>query len=78
MMALDKKILNENSAENFVAKTWNASWDGWDIVMFTPSPRAYFKKNGVYSREHLRWGFEERTSPDARGNWTVLTKRSAK
>lgn len=77
-MALDTRILNSASAEEFVKRARNTRWDGWDIVTFVPNPRAYLMQNGRFDRETSRWGIEYRVSPDSAGNWTVMVRKPAR
>lgn len=74
-MALDTRILNLASAEEFVKRTSNVRWEGWDLITFVPQPRAYMMPKGRYDRESGRWGFEYRSSPDKMGNWTVSVRK---
>jgi hypothetical protein len=70
-MALDTRVLNEASADEFVKRNKNVRWDGWDIVTHVPNDRVWKHKNGRFSRETGKWGLEYRVSPDENGNWTV-------
>jgi hypothetical protein len=56
-MALDTRILNLASAEEFVKRTSNVRWEGWDLITFVPQPRAYMMPKGRFDRETGRWGF---------------------
>lgn len=74
-MALDTRVLNLASAEEFVNRTRNVRWEGWDIVTFVPQPRAYVMPNGRFNRESGKWGLEYRSTPDRNGNWTVTVRK---
>ena len=77
-MALDTRILNLASAEEFVKRARNTKWVGWDIVTFVPNPRAFMMTNGRFDRETSRWGVEYRSTPDANGNWTVMVRKPSR
>lgn len=71
-MALKNVELKSLSdAERFVKRERRARWDGWDIVVFVPSDRAYMHRRGVYNRNKKRWGFEYRYPVSASGAWNV-------
>lgn len=72
-MALETRILNLASAEDFVARTRNVRWEGWDIVTFVPQPRAYLMPHGSWDRRTSRWGIEYRVSPNDNGLYEVKT-----
>lgn len=63
--------LNDRSANAYVAKTPTARWDGWDIVLFTPSESAWHSPSGVFDRRHNAWGFEKRVKLTDKGFWFV-------
>ncbi len=66
-------MLNLEQAEKFVAKSRNARWDNYTIVVFKANPRAYTNKNGV--RYNGVWGFESRYDVTDAGEWAVSTRR---
>ncbi len=66
-------MLNLEQAENYVAKSRNARWDNYTIVVFKANPRAYTNKAGV--RHNGVWGFESRYDVTDAGEWAVPTRR---
>lgn len=71
-MALkDVTLTSLDSAEQFVAKSRNSSWRGWDIVTHIPNDRAYMHKRGTFNRATGRWGFEYVYPVNSKGHWDV-------
>ena len=77
-MALDTRVLTMESAEEYVRRSRNVRWDGWDLVKFVPNKNAWKMPNGVYNRETGEWGLEYRTPVDSRGLWTIKVPVSRK
>lgn len=69
MLTLD--TLDE--AEAFVSNQQSLgneiSWDGWDIVFFTPSPKAFYSTKGAFKAG--TWGFENRSPVNEKGAWEI-------
>lgn len=71
-MALKEITLNSlDAAEEFVSKTPNTYWNGWNIVTFVPNGRAYIHKRGTYDRKFNRWGFTYTYPVTESGSWNV-------
>jgi hypothetical protein len=77
-MALETRILDETSADNFVQRSKNVRWDGWDIVKFSPNPRAVYSVDGRFDRSSGLWGIEHRFSPGPDGLWRVKVWKHGK
>lgn len=65
--------LSYESAHNYVKKMQDRKkpvfWDGWDMIIHRPNPRAFMSKDGHFYDG--RWGFQVRISPDSSGTWRV-------
>lgn len=59
--------LDITAAERFVAGYPNASWNGWVIELFKPTPSGFTSKNGAF-REG-QWGKLSRIAPNEQGRW---------
>lgn len=60
--------LNYDAAHRFVEGYPNASWDGYDILMFKATPSGFTNKRGAF--RNGTWGILTRVSPDDKGIWT--------
>lgn len=49
-------------------------WNGWDMVIHTPDPKAARDPLGRYSRRTERWGFETVVPPNDEGIYLVNYK----
>lgn len=63
------KRLNYEQAHEYVEKSPTAFWDGWDLVLFTPTRAGATSARGIY--RDGRWGIAMRISPNAEGNWLI-------
>lgn len=65
-------VLNYETAHEFVSaqskKGRDVSWDGWDIVLWKPSPYGESSSRGSLRNA---WGIETRCSPNEQGYWLV-------
>lgn len=65
--------LNYEQAHKFVAKNRFVSWEGWDVVLFCPNRRAYYKKDGAF--KYGKWGFVKKISCNNNGIWEIPNKK---
>ena len=61
--------LDYDAAHRFVEGYPQASWDGWDILMFKPARAGEHHKKGAYVNG--TWGIMTRVSPDDTGKWKL-------
>lgn len=61
--------LNYDAAHRFVDSYPPARWDGWDILIFKPTPAGASHSRGAFVNG--QWGIQTRVSPDAEGNWKL-------
>jgi hypothetical protein len=66
--------LDYDQAHNYVDRMRGhrksiVKWDGWNIEVFTPHSRAYFRNDGAY--RDGKWGFVTTIEPDSNGTWRV-------
>jgi len=67
-------FLDYNAAHTFVdSQNNNVFWDGWDIVIFKPTPIARTRSNGM--RHHGVWGTAHRIKVSERGTWRVPVRK---
>lgn len=59
--------LNYDAVHRFAEGYENASWNGWTLELFKPTPAGYTHKRGVFRKG--RWGIVQRVEPDAKGQW---------
>lgn len=64
------KVLNYKQAHAYADRNKHfVSWEGWDLVLFRPTPVGYSKPQGMF--KDGKWGMATRVSPDAAGNWVI-------
>lgn len=63
------KYLTLDEAEQYVEKTYGASWDGWVMLIHRPNPAGFFRKNGAF--KNGRWNTEVRIQPNSQGLYKV-------
>ena len=62
------KVLNYKQAHDYVEHNKHfAFWEGWDLVLFRPTPVGYSKQQGMF--RDGKWGMATRIRPDSAGNW---------
>ena len=59
--------LDLDAAERFVAGYPNASWNGWTLELFKPTPAGFTSKRGAF--RYGTWGILTRVTPDAEGRY---------
>ncbi len=64
-------LLSLKNAEAYVAKTPNARWESWTIVIHRPRAGAEYKSYGRYNRETNKWGTELRIEPNSKGMYSL-------
>jgi hypothetical protein len=64
-------LLSLKNAEAYVAKTTNARWEGWTIVIHRPRASAEFKPYGRYDRQSNTWGTEVRIEANRKGMYSI-------
>lgn len=60
--------LDYAAVHRFVEGYPNASWNGWTLEIFKPTPAGYTNKRGVF--RNGQWGLLTTVSPDDKGTWT--------
>lgn len=63
--------LNETQADG-LTRNRNISWDGWDLLIWSPNPHGFTNPRGAY--RNGRWGMLNRIPVNAEGNWMVPVK----
>lgn len=66
--------LDYDAAHEFVKSNYKAHWDGWTIVLHTPSHRAWKDREGRFYNG--KWGFQQRIAVGDDGNWKVTGKHA--
>jgi hypothetical protein len=61
--------LSYDAVHRFVEGYDNAKWDGWDVLLFKPTPAGATHKRGVC--EQGQWGIQTRVAPDTDGLWRI-------
>jgi hypothetical protein len=64
--------LNYDAVHRFVDGFPNASWDGYTLELFKPTPRGFTNKNGAF--RNGQWGLLDRIAPDDKGIWTFRVR----
>lgn len=64
-----KQLLDYEAAHAYVEKSKTAFWDGWTLVLFTPTNVGATNARGIY--RDGRWGVATRISPDGEGKWLL-------
>lgn len=62
------KRLNYEQAHEYVERSKTAFWDGWDLILFTPTQAGATSARGIYRDG---WGMATRISPNSQGQWLV-------
>lgn len=63
------KRLNYEAAHEYVDNSNTAFWEGWDIVLFTPTKAGATSPRGIY--KDSEWGMTTRISPNDQGLWLI-------
>ncbi len=58
--------------DSFSKSNADVRWDGWDIVIVTPTHYGFSNPKGVF--RNGRWGMEYRVGADEKGIWKVNHK----
>jgi hypothetical protein len=67
-------FLDYKAAHNYVdSQNDNVFWDGWDMVIFKPSPVARTRSNGML--RNGVWGTAHRIRVSERGTWRVPVRK---
>lgn len=61
--------LDYDAIHRFVDGYPEAQWDGWDVLLFKPTPVGQDHPKGA--RVNGRWGIQTRVSPDIKGRWSI-------
>lgn len=61
--------LDYDGIHRFVEGYANASWDGWTVEIFKPTPAGFSHKRGAF--RNGTWGLVTRISPDSQGKWKL-------
>lgn len=59
--------LGYDAVHRFVEGHPNASWDGYTMELFKPTPAGFTNKRGAF--RNGQWGLLTRVSPNERGEW---------
>lgn len=59
--------LDYTAVHRFVEGYKNASWNGWELELFKPTPSGYSHQRGAF--RNGTWGIVTRVAPDAQGKW---------
>lgn len=63
------KRLDYEDAHAYVDKSPTAFWEGWTMVLFTPTQAGATSPRGIY--RDGKWGIAMRVSPNSEGLWTI-------
>jgi hypothetical protein len=58
-----------DAVHRFVEGYENASWDGWDVLLFKRTPAGATHKKGAFVNG--QWGIQNRISPNSDGKWVL-------
>lgn len=59
--------LDYDAVHRFAKSYPNATWNGWVLELFKPTPAGYASKRGAF--RNGAWGMLTRVTPDAQGRW---------
>lgn len=68
--------LDYAAAHTFVDRNKFASWEGWDILLFSPTDYGRSHPDGAFVNG--TWGMQVRVSPDDNGRWNIKQKSRRK
>jgi len=61
--------LDYDAAHRFVDGYDGARWDGWDVLLFKPTPAGATHRRGAYVNG--QWGIQTRVVADSEGKWRL-------
>ena len=66
------KMLSLSQAEKLVSSNRSASWDGWTVLLHTPSNNAFMFKDAQFING--KWGRVVKVSPNTKGEYAIPNK----
>lgn len=61
--------LDIDAVHRFVEGYDNARWEGWDVLLFKPTPAGASHRKGAFVNG--KWGIQTRISPNSEGKWLL-------
>jgi hypothetical protein len=61
--------LDYDAVHRFVEGYPGARWEGWDVLLFRPTPAGATHIHGAFVNGS--WGIQTRVSPDESGKWNL-------
>lgn len=73
---MSRVSLDYSAAHKFVERNRSARWEGWDILIFSPTQYGFSHPEGAFVNG--KWGMQVRVKPDSKGLWHIKQKSPRK